>query len=309
MELRHLRYFVAVADLGSVSRAAAKLYMAQPPLSAQIRQLEDEVGASLLVRLPRGVRLTPAGESFLVDARAILARAQQAASRARERQSSQRSILRVGLMPSTTQTVLPGLLKRLRRDGLAVSVEAHELMPSARQLQALRNAEIDLGFIRPGTSSVPPETVASIDDPYCLAIPADHPLASARAPLALKAAAQEPFVSFSRHVESDYFDQTAALCEEAGFAPNLKHSAGQFTSVLSMVGSGLGVAVVPASCTLMAPRQVVLRRLKGLARKSKLVMVRGEHQMEDDWGRQVLRAATLELQALEEKTMHTPLRR
>lgn len=299
MELRHLRYFVAVADLGSVSRAASKLFMAQPPLSAQIRQLEEEVGASLLVRLPRGVRLTPAGESFLVDARAILARAQQASSRARELQSGQRSILRVGLMPSATQTVLPGLLKRLRREGLEVSVEAHEMIPSARQLQALRNAEIDLGFIRPGSSTPPPETVAGIDDPYCLALAADHALAHASGPLALKSVSHEPFVSFSRYAESDYFDQTAALCEEAGFVPDLRHSAGQFVSVLAMVGSGLGVAIVPASCILMAPPQVVMRRLKGTSRKSRLVMVRGEHQMQDSWGSQVVRAATLELQALE----------
>lgn len=299
MELRHLRYFVAVADLGSVSRAASKLFMAQPPLSAQIRQLEEEVGAPLLVRLPRGVRLTPAGESFLVDARAILARAQQAATRARERQAGERSVLRVGLMPSATQTVLPGLLKRLARAGLQVNVEAHELIPSARQLQALRNAEIDLGFIRPGTSSAPPETVASIDDPYCLALAADHPLAGARGPLSLASVAQEPFVSFSRHAESDYFDQTAALCEEAGFTPDQRHTAGQFVSVLSMVASGLGVAIVPASCTLMAPRQVVLRRLKGPRRPSRLVMVRHEGQMQDAWGSQVVHEATQELKALE----------
>lgn len=298
MELRHLRYFVAVAELGSVSRAAAKLFMAQPPLSAQIRQLEGEVGASLLVRLPRGVRLTPAGESFLDDARAILARAQQASVRARERQSGQRSTLRLGLMPSATQSILPGLLARLRESGLAVSVEAREMIPSAHQLQALRNAEIDLGFIRPGGNQSPPEMVASIDDPYCLALAADGALANDRRPISLKAVAHEPFVSFSRYAESDYFDQTAALCEEAGFTPDIRHTAGQFVSVLAMVGFGLGVAIVPASCAALSPRNVVFRRLPGTRQQSRLVMVRGLHQMQDDWGVRVVDAAIQELKVL-----------
>ena len=94
-------------------------------------------------------------------------------------------------------------------------------------------------------------------------------------------------------------DQTAALCEEAGFTPDQRHTAGQFVSVLSMVASGLGVAIVPASCTLMAPRQVVLRRLKGPRRPSRLVMVRHEGQMQDAWGSQVVHEATQELKALE----------
>lgn len=298
MELRHLRYFVTVAELGSVSRAAAKLFIAQPPLSAQIRQLEEEVGASLLVRLPRGVRLTPAGASFLEDARAILARAQQASVRARECQSGQRSTLRLGLMPSATHSILPGLLTRLRESGLGVHVEARELTPSSRQLQALRNSEIDLGFIRPSGDKLPPEAVACMDDPYCLALPADSPLAQHTTPISLKEVAHEAFVGFSRHRESDYFDQTAALCDEAGFTPDVRHEAGQFVSVLTMVGCGLGVAIVPASCATMSPRNVMLRRLQGSRQQSRLVMVRGQHHMQDDWGTQVIDAAILELNAL-----------
>lgn len=298
MELRHLRYFVTVAELGSVSRAATKLFMAQPPLSAQIRQLEEEVGATLLVRLPRGVRLTPAGQSFLDDARAILARTQQATARARERQSGHRSTLRLGLMPSATHTLLPGLLRRFRDANMAVNVEAREMIPSARQMQALRNAEIDLGFIRPAGNASPPEQVAFIEDPYCLAVASDSPYAASVGPIRLKAVSQQPFVSFARYAESDYFDQTAALCEEAGFAPDIRHAAGQFVSVLAMVGCGLGVAIVPASCALMTPAHVSLRKLTGTRQHSRLVMVRGEHQMQDEWGTRVIDAAVQELNAL-----------
>ncbi len=298
MELRHLRYFVTVAECGSVSRAATKLFIAQPPLSAQIRQLEEEVGASLLVRLPRGVQLTPAGLSFLEDARAILARAQQAAVRARERQSGHRSTLRLAVMPSATHSILPGFLKRLEKTGLDVAVEVREMIPSSRQLQALRNSEIDLGFIRPGEDSLPPETVHYIDDPYCLAIPAGHALARQRGPLSLKLAAHERFVGFSRHQQSDYFDQTAALCVEAGFRPDLRHEAGQFVSVLALVACGLGVAIVPASCATLGPGGVVFRRLTGSRHRSRLVMVRSEQQVQDDWSAQVVEAAVAELKAL-----------
>jgi DNA-binding transcriptional LysR family regulator len=298
MELRHLRYFVTVAECGNVSRAASKLFIAQPPLSAQIRQLEQELGVELLVRLPRGVRLTPAGVSFLADARAILARTQQATARARECQSGRRSILRVGLMPSTTHTLLPGLVQRLQTSGLTVDLEAREIMPSTRQLQALRNDEVDLGFIRPGSSSLPPEAVAWIDDPYCLALPTAHPLASHAAPLTLKAAAHASFVSFSRHVESDYFDQTSALCLEAGFQPNIRHEAGQFAGVLTLVSCGLGVAIVPTSCSALAPHNVVLRPLAGTHQRSRLAMVCSYQTLQDDWGQAILEAASAELRAL-----------
>ena len=301
MELRHLRYFVTVAECGSVSRAAGKLFIAQPPLSAQIRQLEEELGVELLVRLPRGVRLTPAGESFLTDARAILARTQQATSRARERQSGRRSVLRVGLMPSTTRTLLPGLIQRLQDSGLSVDIEAREIMPSARQLQALRNAEIDLGFIRPGPARLPDEAVAWIDDPYCLAVPADHPLASHAAPLTLQSAAHASFVSFSRHQESDYFDQTSALCLEAGFQPRIRHEAGQFAGVLTMVGCGLGVAIVPTSCAALAPANVVLRPLAGTQQRSRLVMIGNHTTRPDDWEQTILKTAAAELEALAKK--------
>jgi DNA-binding transcriptional LysR family regulator len=298
MELRHLRYFVTVAELGSISRAATKLFMAQPPLSAQIRQLEEEVGANLLVRLPRGVQLTPAGTSFLQDARAILVRTEQATVRAREQQSSQRSTLRIGLMPSATQSLLPGLMRRFENSGLNLRIEAQERVPSSRQLQALRNAEIDLGFIRPAASTPQPEWAAQIDDPYCLAVPQQHPLAQHPQAAALSSLASEVFVAFSRHAESDYFDQTAALCEEAGFTANVRHTAIQFMSVLAMVDCGLGVAIVPASCALMLPPRVRLRPLSGLQRNSRLVLIRSADRMQDTWGQKIVELAAQELDAL-----------
>lgn len=297
MELRHLRYFVSVAELGSISRAAEKLFIAQPALSAQIRQLEEEVGAALLVRLPRGVRLTPAGESFFDDARAILARAQQASVRAREKQSGQRTTLRLGLVPTATHSVLPGLLRRMRDLGLAANIEVREMITS-RQLQALRNDEIDLGLARPGEGSTPAETVAAIDDPYCLVVPVGHALAAGDGALDLKRAAREHFVGFSRYREVDYFDRTAALCQESGFTPDIRHEAGQFVNVLALVACGLGLAIVPASAATLPFGAVVFRQLEASRIKSQLVILRSQRPAPDDWSVQMSGLAVAELDSL-----------
>ena len=275
MELRHLRYFVTVAELGSVSRAAEKLFIAQPPLSAQIKQLEEELGVALFVRLPRGVKLTSAGEAFIEDARAILMRAQRAGVRARERQAGHQAAVRIALVQSATHSLLPGLLKSVRDEGIAASVEVREMITS-HQVRALRDGEIDLGISRPDSDEVTAEIVAGIDDPYSLALPKANPLARDKAPVALKRAMREPFVGFSRFRDRDYFDRTLALCMEAGFTPDLRHEATGFTSVLAMVACGLGAAIVPASCAMPAIPGVAVRRIQGSRYKSRLVIMRAE---------------------------------
>lgn len=281
MELRHLRYFVSVAELGSVSRASEKLFVAQPALSAQIRQLEDEVGVPLFVRLPRGVRLTAAGESFLEDARIILSRTLQASRRARSREQDQQQVFRIGLVPSATHGWLPTVLKRLQEEGQALRVEVRELITS-RQIQALRDNEIEIGLGRPGPGLDERFVVSIIDDPYCLAVPLGHSLALAGQPLALAEAASEHFVGFSRYQVADFFDRTAALCLAAGFSPDVRHEAGQFLNVLAMVACGLGVAIVPASFAVLGAEGVVFRRLEPMGPPSQLALLgRGLHLPQD----------------------------
>lgn len=297
MELRHLRYFVSVAELGSVTRAAEKLFIAQPALSLQVRQLEDEIGARLLERLPRGVRLTPAGASFLEDARAILARAEQAGARARERQAGQRSTFRLSLAPTTTHSVLPAVLRRLREDGVVAELEAWEMITS-QQVEALRNREIDLALSRPGDEALPVETLAAVDDPYCLAIPEGNPLARQRGPLPLELAAGEAFVGFSRHRESDFFDRTSALCIEAGFKPRIRHQATQFVNVLALVSYGLGVAIVPASAAILPVPSVVFRRLQASPTRSRLAVLRAQRADREGWEEQIAAIVVAETRAL-----------
>jgi DNA-binding transcriptional LysR family regulator len=297
MELRHLRYFVTVAELGSVSRAAEKLFIAQPPLSAQIKQLEEELGVALFVRLPRGVKLTSAGEAFIEDARAILTRAKQAGVRARERQAGHQTTVRIALVQSATHSLLPGLLERIRDEAINASVEVREMI-TTHQVRALRDGEIEFGISRPDSDELAAEIVAGIDDPYCLAIPKGNALAAETGPVALKRAMREPFVGFSRFRDRDYFDRTYALCMEAGFTPDLRHEASGFTSVLAMVALGLGSAIVPASCAMPVNAGVAVRRIQGSRYKSRLVIMRAERRAVETAVDRVTALAVEEMQRL-----------
>nr|WP_315234713.1 LysR substrate-binding domain-containing protein [uncultured Albidiferax sp.] len=299
MELRHLRYFVAVAEQGNVSRAAQKLFIAQPALSTQIRQLEEEVGAPLLVRVPRGVQLTAAGTAFLEDARAILARVQQATVHARAHGVQERSV-RIGLVPSATHSLLPGLLQRLQQAGTGTQLQVREMI-SSQQLKAMQNDEIDIGLARPAEPLQDDAYVhmaAQITDPYCLALPAQHPLAAKSGVVALKQVAHAEFVAFSRYQDPAYFDRTVALCMEAGFSPHMRHEAGQFISVLALVGSGLGVAIVPASLAVLVHPQVVFRQLAASSYTSRLAVVCRKAWLQTEGAAAVLALAVQELQLL-----------
>jgi DNA-binding transcriptional LysR family regulator len=257
MELRHLRYFVAVAELGSVSRAAEKLFIAQPPLSTQIRQLEDEVGVPLLVRYPRGVRTTSAGKVFLNEAKEVLARAENARQRAR--QHDRGGFLRLAYVPSAGHTVLPRLLPRLKQAHPHAELEVVEMI-TAQQLAALQADRIDVGYARLPAGA--PENLALIElsDPFCLAIPEGHPL-RAKGSIALRAASGAIFVSYTRYGGPAYYDQMIGLCMEAGFSPDIRYEASTLFGVLDLVSAGLGVALVPASSVLLVPKPVMLRAL------------------------------------------------
>src|SRR5438105_6759154 len=167
MELRHLRYFVAVAEMGSVSRAAGKLFIAQPPLSKQIKQLEDEVGVKLLVRSSRGVRLTGAGLAFLHEAKDLLARAEHAKRLARHNDSAVGGVVRIGYVPSAGHTLLPRLLGRMRAIHPEGEIDVREMI-TPQQVQSLCTGEIDVGLARMPVSSGRITLIAELADPFCL---------------------------------------------------------------------------------------------------------------------------------------------
>ena len=272
MELRHLRYFVAVAEAGSFTRAAQALFIAQPPLSSQIRDLEAEVGAPLLVRHVRGVTLTPAGERVLADAREILARAERLKRDGAREAGSAKTTLAIGFIASASDFLLPQVLPVLRRRHPGLTIDVREML-STEQLAALQTGDIDAALCRPPVRAKMLSIAAQCADPFCLAIPRGHVLAEP-GELRLESAAGADFVAFKRDQARAFFDQTLAFCTEAGFSPAVRCEAGTVFGVLRMVSAGMGVAIVPASVATAAGDGIVLRRLVRPTRPGALLLVR-----------------------------------
>lgn len=260
MELRHLRYFVAVAETGNLSRAAEKLFIAQPPLSVQMKQLEDEVGQPLFTRHPKGVRLTPAGQALLPEARNLLDRAARIADIARNTAGAATGHLRIGFVPSAIGTVLPPLVRELLRQQPGLDLEVQEMI-SAVQIEALVAGHLDAGIARAPARHVRLATAARMDDPFCLALPSAQ-ARSLQGPQDLRQFAEAVFVGFTRHRGPAYFDKSIHLCSQAGFSPRVRYEASTVHGVLNLVSAGLGVALVPATASLLEVKGVQWRRLR-----------------------------------------------
>ena len=256
MDLRVLRYFVAVAETLHFGRAAAALSMSQPPLSRQIRALEDELGVELFVREPRGVRLTPAGASLLPQARRLLREADAPAAGARELAQGEVGIVRLGFVSTAAYNVLPRVLPPFRRARPGIRLALVEATTDA-QLTALRDDALDAGLLVPPV----PETLRYeplVREPLIAALPGGR-----RWPrgLPLAALAGEPFILFPRRAAPGLYDLIVGLCAGAGFVPRIEQEAIQMPTIVSLVGAGMGVALVPASLAHMRRTGVVYRPL------------------------------------------------
>ncbi len=272
MELRHLRYFTAVAETGSLSRASEKLFMAQPPLSVQIRQLEDELGTALFTRHPKGVSLTVAGQRLLPQARDLLERAGRLADLGRSLSVQPDGLLAVGYVPSASSTVLPDIVRKLRASHPLLRLELRE-MTSDEQIEALVGGRIDAGVARNAHRHVRVGVACEIPDPFCLAAPTSDIRSAGRA-VDLGDFAQHSFVAFTRHRGPAYFDQSIHLCRLAGFSPRIRYEASTLHGVLDLVGAGLGVALVPATACLMGRPGLRVSALRKSARGEVLALLR-----------------------------------
>lgn len=261
MELRHLRYFVATAELEHFGRAAARLSIVQPALSKQIRQLEAELGTALFERLPRGVRLTAAGRGFLDDARALLQQADAAAQRARDTAAGRAGKLRVGFVDTAIyHAVLPRIFHAFRQRYAAVQLELVQ-QTSFLQGDALRNHALDIGFVfhRPGNlPTLARHPVAR--DPIVLAAPAKHPLARRRS-VRLAELKDEPFVWIPRAVSPPFYDAVFSACARHGFAPRIVQEGQTDLTILSLVAAGAGLSFCVASAAQRKPRELALVRI------------------------------------------------
>ncbi len=243
MEFRHLRYFLVLAQELHFSRAAERLAISQPPLSWNIRQLEDSLGARLFERNSRGVRLTEAGRAFVPAAQALLAQADDAARLARDVEGGVRGSLRVGYVSSMLYRDLPRLLHDFGERHPEIRVRSFELNSQA-QVVELSHGRIDVGFLH---SSQLPHTLHAEPfsaDPFLCCLPRGHALARSRVvdPAALKG---ETFVMFAREASPDYHERVLTICTSAGFSPDIRHEVRHWPSVVTLVARGLGVALVP----------------------------------------------------------------
>lgn len=254
VDLRQLRYFQAVAEELHFGRAAARLAIAQPALSRQVQQLEEELGTPLLRRTQRRVELLPAGQLLLERSRAIQQELARTLSDVRRTGAGELGRLSLGFIHSSTYGLLPSIIGRFRQLYPGIELELHEL-PITAQHTALLRGTIDLGLLRVQPAPAGIEVLPVMEDPLVLALPAHHPLAG-RTRVRLKALAEDPFVMFSKGDSALFHSRIQQLCEQAGFAPRVAQVATQIHTVVGLVGAGLGVAVVPSTARNLHPRNV-----------------------------------------------------
>jgi DNA-binding transcriptional LysR family regulator len=270
MELRHLRYFIAVAEEGHITRAAERLGMQQPPLSQQIRALEQELGVQLFRRKPRGVELTDAGRALLSDARAILAHIDHAFASTRRTARGEQGRIAVGFTSSAPfHPFVPRVIRAFREAFPLVSLTLEE-SGTTELIGDLRGERVDAAFIRTPVAD-PAGLVVDrlLEEAMVVALPTQHALARAGrsdgAGVNLKRLAGETFIVYRRHTGPGLYDSIIAACHAAGFSPLVGQEAPRIVATLNLVAAGLGLSIVPASLQRMHLDGVTFRRLTGAA--------------------------------------------
>ncbi|WP_424140156.1 LysR substrate-binding domain-containing protein [Roseomonas chloroacetimidivorans] len=263
MDFRQLRYLLAVAEELSFTRAAFRVGIAQPPLSAQIRALEGELGTSLFLRDKRSVSLTPAGEAMVRHARHILQQASRATEEVHAIRDGRQGVIRIGAVYATIYGLIPHALRRLARTHPGITVRVEE-MTVAQQVQALKAEDIDLGVLR-GTATEPELEMHAIqEEPFVVALPADNPLSRETA-LKPEALLGQPFIVVTQRPGSDYATRIADVFLRTGRAPQIVQEVKDMHTLIGLVAAGIGTAIVPASVAALQPSHVAFRPLRGVA--------------------------------------------
>lgn len=272
MELRHLRYFVAVANERNFTRAAERLHIAQPPLSRQIRQLEEELGAELFDRDARPLRLTEAGRLLYEQAVQVLAGVDQLKTLMRNQAGKGRRRFVIGFVGSTLYGLLPEVIRQFRERAAHIEVSVIEYS-TLEQIAALKEGRIDAGFGRLRIEDAAIRRIVLAEEPLVAVVPVDHPLAAARAPVRLDALASEPLIVYPRPARPSYADQILALFHDAGMQPAMVQEVRELQTAIGLVAAHAGLSIVPASVQRMKRDDVAYVPIAESAARSPIVMI------------------------------------
>jgi DNA-binding transcriptional LysR family regulator len=280
MDLRQLRQFAAVAEELSFRRAAERLYMAQPPLSVAIRKLEEEIGVRLFERGSRGVRLTAGGHAAYDAALKCLRDADEVASAARAAANGEAGRLRIGFIGTVTFGLMPRLIRAFGTRYPNVKLELHE-STNAEACSAVENGTLDIGLVRVPTARPPAVKFQLIEsDVFCIALPTRHKLARQKS-LRLKDLADEPFIGYAPSRAGGLHAAVTQLLQRAGVSPAVTQEAVQVQTVIGLVESGLGLALVPKISSAHASRRVAFRPIRDLPRDAVIGIALAYHASEE----------------------------
>ncbi|MGQ7793979.1 LysR family transcriptional regulator [Faunimonas sp. B44] len=281
VDLRHLSYLIALAEEGTVTAAAERLGIQQPPLTRQLRALEDRVGVPLIHRLPRGVELTEAGKLLVEEGRVLTARLEQALQAARRTARGEQGRIAVGFTSSAGfHPLVPNVIRAFRDKWPGVALALEE-WGTVDLVEAIRHERLDIAFVRmPGTTAAGLVLEDVLDEPMLIAVPAGHRLARdiPEVGIPLAALADETFIMYRRSAGPGLHDAVIAACVAAGFSPRVGQETPRTVSTLSLVAAGLGISVVPASMRRMDAGNVLYISIAspGLYAPIQLASRRGE---------------------------------
>jgi DNA-binding transcriptional LysR family regulator len=245
MELRHLLYFKTVAEELHFRKAALKLFISQPPLSRQIRELEEELGARLFERNNKRVSLTPAGIYFKKQVDHMFSLLNESKQVVKQLHDNLSGELKIGYISSTYHEYLMDTLKEMRSIFPFLSVQLFEI-PTVKQVKALEEGRLDIGIMRAPLSSEKLEVITLFNDPFILAVPKDLPVPAELSERSTYLSAQ-PFIFFNREYAPVYYQQLQEICQRIGFVPQISHEANNIHSILRLVEHGAGVSILPRS--------------------------------------------------------------
>ncbi|HAS43111.1 MAG TPA: transcriptional regulator [Microscillaceae bacterium] len=245
IEIRHLRYFMTVAEELHFRKAAERLYISQPGLSRQIRQMEEDLGVQLFERNNRKVQLTPAGQYLKKEVSVLLKNLEKAFEHTQLMEKGQEGSIKLGYVGSAMQNVIPELLIKFREVHPTILFNLTE-MDNARQVQALLHKEIDIGFVRLNQVPENLQLHPVLHDTFSLVLPQNHPL-DVNNFHSLTQLKQESFILFEKNFSPVYFERVMSVFEQAGFNPNISHYTVHANTIFKLVENQFGVAIVPTS--------------------------------------------------------------